>query len=105
MSPSLFSCWQPDYLMALGVWLHLTEDHTHEHEHRSMEHTHLHTHDEHHHHAHGPGEPTGEPHTQFIGMNLCGTIIHTCLTCIIPIGIKSAVGPRPKNEGSAKGSR
>lgn len=51
------------FLMALGVWLHLNEDHTHEHEHRSIEHTHLHKHDEHHHHAHGPGEPTGEPHT------------------------------------------
>ena len=50
-------------LMALGVWLHLTEDHEHEHEHQPMEHAHPHIHDEHHRHAHGPGDPLGEPHT------------------------------------------
>src|SRR5438045_7508880 len=35
-------------LMALGVWLHLTEHHEHAHQHGLMEHDHLHTHDEHH---------------------------------------------------------
>jgi drug/metabolite transporter (DMT)-like permease len=50
-------------LMALGVWLHLTEDHEHEHAHQPMEHAHPHIHDEHHQHAHGSGEPPGEPHT------------------------------------------
>ncbi len=47
-------------LMALGVWLHLTEHHMHAHVHAGMEHMHEHTHDAHHHHEHevpcGPGE-------------------------------------------------
>jgi drug/metabolite transporter (DMT)-like permease len=50
-------------LMALGVWLHLTERHEHEHVHDSMEHAHSHVHDEHHQHQHGPDDPPGEPHT------------------------------------------
>jgi drug/metabolite transporter (DMT)-like permease len=39
-------------LMALGVWLHLTEHHAHEHVHAALEHAHEHRHDEHHQHAH-----------------------------------------------------
>ena len=50
-------------LMALGVWLHLTERHVHEHVHEAMEHEHLHVHDEHHRHAHSPDDPPGEPHS------------------------------------------
>ncbi|MEO8426258.1 MAG: EamA family transporter [Verrucomicrobiota bacterium] len=50
-------------LMALGIWLHLTERHEHEHRHDPMEHEHLHTHDAHHQHAHGPNDPPGEPHS------------------------------------------
>ena len=50
-------------LMGLGVWLHLTEDHTHEHEHDSIEHAHAHVNDEHHQHPHGPEDPPGEPHS------------------------------------------
>ena len=50
-------------LMALGVWLHLTERHEHGHQHEPMELEHLHTHDEHHRHVHGPDDPQGEPHT------------------------------------------
>jgi len=50
-------------LMALGVWLHLTEHHEHEHVHQPMAHAHPHVHDEHHRHAHDPLEPPGEPHT------------------------------------------
>jgi drug/metabolite transporter (DMT)-like permease len=50
-------------LMALGVWLHLTERHEHLHHHEPMEHEHLHTHDEHHQHAHSPSDPPGEPHS------------------------------------------
>lgn len=43
-------------LMALGVWLHLTERHAHEHIHDSLVHEHEHVHDEHHQHAHdAPG--------------------------------------------------
>ena len=39
-------------LMALGVWLHLTERHEHEHTHEATEHTHEHEHDAHHPHDH-----------------------------------------------------
>jgi len=39
-------------LMAVGVWLHLTEHHDHEHTHEDMIHDHEHTHDEHHLHEH-----------------------------------------------------
>jgi drug/metabolite transporter (DMT)-like permease len=39
-------------LMALGLWLHLSERHMHWHEHEELEHTHAHLHDEHHQHAH-----------------------------------------------------
>ncbi|MDN0082558.1 DMT family transporter [Crenobacter sp. SG2305] len=45
-------------LMAIGIWLHLTERHEHEHTHEAMEHEHEHVHDEHHQHEHGyPVEP------------------------------------------------
>jgi len=52
-------------LMAIGVWLHLTERHEHEHAHAALAHAHPHVHDDHHQHAHGPGDPPGEPHTHF----------------------------------------
>lgn len=39
-------------LMALGIWLHLTEHHAHRHQHEVLEHEHLHTHDAHHPHDH-----------------------------------------------------
>lgn len=47
-------------LMALGVWLHLTERHGHEHQHvpETHEHEHMHGDDPHHEHAHeGPVAP------------------------------------------------
>ena len=50
-------------LMALGVWLHLTERHEHEHGHEEMAHEHRHVHDEHHQHSHDGTEPLGEPHS------------------------------------------
>jgi drug/metabolite transporter (DMT)-like permease len=50
-------------LMALGLWLHLSERHAHEHAHKPMAHAHLHRHDEHHQHIHVPGDPPGEPHS------------------------------------------
>lgn len=37
-------------LMALGIWLHLTEHHAHAHRHEVLAHEHLHSHDEHHQH-------------------------------------------------------
>ena len=42
-------------LMALGVWLHLSEQHVHRHTHEVIEHTHEHEHDAHHAHAHADG--------------------------------------------------
>ncbi|MEB0032181.1 DMT family transporter [Undibacterium sp. RTI2.1] len=39
-------------LMALGIWLHLSETHEHHHIHEELEHEHEHTHDEHHQHRH-----------------------------------------------------
>lgn len=52
-------------LMGLGVWLHMTEDHSHEHHHEAMMHEHAHTHDEHHQHAHGADSTSlpGQAHT------------------------------------------
>jgi drug/metabolite transporter (DMT)-like permease len=50
-------------LMALGVWLHLTEHHEHDHVHQPTMHAHPHVHDEHHQHPHQADDPPGEPHT------------------------------------------
>lgn len=54
-------------LMAVGVWLHLTERHEHAHEHAGMIHAHTHVHDEHHRHDHDfawdGAEPHEHPHT------------------------------------------
>lgn len=49
-------------LMALGVWLHLSERHGHPHVHEAMEHEHEHGHDAHHAH-HAPAEAQPERHT------------------------------------------
>ncbi len=53
-------------LMALGVWLHLSERHEHWHEHEAMEHDHEHVHgpgELHHTHAHQPPVPPGTRHS------------------------------------------
>ena len=50
-------------LMALGLWLHLTERHEHVHTHEPQRHSHRHVHDAHHQHSHVEGDPPGEPHT------------------------------------------
>jgi drug/metabolite transporter (DMT)-like permease len=50
-------------LMALGVWLHLTERHEHEHAHELLEHEHEHIHDEHHDHAHDASITPGTKHS------------------------------------------
>lgn len=49
-------------LMALGVYLHLTEQHDHLHAHALVEHEHEHTHDEHHQHTHERSVPAGVRH-------------------------------------------
>jgi drug/metabolite transporter (DMT)-like permease len=53
-------------LMAVGVWLHLTERHEHLHTHEPLEHSHEHVHgrgDEHHDHVHEPPVAPGTRHT------------------------------------------
>ena len=49
-------------LMAIGLYLHLSERHDHEHVHEALDHEHRHVHDDHHRHVHGPDDPRGEPH-------------------------------------------
>jgi drug/metabolite transporter (DMT)-like permease len=49
-------------LMAAGVWLHLTEQHSHLHTHEAMLHDHEHEHDEHHQHTHADGPFTTGKH-------------------------------------------
>jgi len=55
--------WIAGALMALGVWLHVTEHHEHAHAHEAMDHEHLHVHDAHHQHAHDFEWDGREPHT------------------------------------------
>jgi drug/metabolite transporter (DMT)-like permease len=55
--------WAAAALMALGVWLHLTERHEHTHSHEPLEHAHSHVHDEHHLHEHGSTWDGKEPHS------------------------------------------
>ena len=50
-------------LMAVGVWLHLTERHYHVHTHEPVEHEHEHIHDEHHQHEHAESVTPGVRHT------------------------------------------
>jgi drug/metabolite transporter (DMT)-like permease len=50
-------------LMAFGVWLHLTEQHSHAHTHDALEHEHEHEHDEHHRHAHDEPELAASSHS------------------------------------------
>jgi drug/metabolite transporter (DMT)-like permease len=52
-------------LMAIGLYLHLSEAHEHSHLHEAMDHEHSHVHDEHHRHAHGPDDPIDVPHTHW----------------------------------------
>ena len=54
--------WVAASLMAIGVWLHLTERHEHEHQHEALDHSHSHTHDEHHQHTHDFDWYGAEPH-------------------------------------------
>ena len=54
--------WLAAALMAIGVWLHLSERHEHEHSHEPLEHAHQHSHDAHHQHAHTFAWDNREPH-------------------------------------------
>ncbi|CRM41608.1 DMT family transporter [Pseudomonas sp. 52 E 6] len=55
--------WIASALMAVGVWLHLTERHSHDHQHEATEHGHRHVHDEHHQHEHGFEWDPAMPHS------------------------------------------
>ena len=60
--PSL-AFWLAGALMALGVWLHVSERHAHEHAHETLAHEHRHRHDEHHQHGHDFPWDGEEPHS------------------------------------------
>lgn len=49
-------------LMAIGIWLHLTEQHEHQHKHDEITHEHEHSHDEHHQHQHDFPVDAGTSH-------------------------------------------
>lgn len=49
-------------LMAIGIWLHLTEQHEHQHHHEDLLHEHEHLHDVHHQHSHDFPVSANVPH-------------------------------------------
>ncbi|WP_145538323.1 DMT family transporter [Yersinia kristensenii] len=49
-------------LMAIGIWLHLTEQHEHQHHHEDLLHEHEHLHDTHHQHSHDFPVSANVPH-------------------------------------------
>jgi drug/metabolite transporter (DMT)-like permease len=55
--------WGAAALMAIGVWLHVSERHEHEHVHDPVSHSHEHVHDSHHQHAHDAAWDGHQPHT------------------------------------------
>jgi len=57
------SFWVAGGLMAIGVWLHVSEHHEHDHQHEAMAHEHKHVHDEHHQHEHDFPWDGEEPHS------------------------------------------
>ena len=52
-------------LMAIGIWLHLTERHGHTHSLELLEHAHEHEHDEHHRHIHADGTSASAKHSHW----------------------------------------
>ncbi len=62
-APPTLSLLLAGVLMAVGVWLHLSEDHSHSHTHERIEHHHAHAHDEHHAHVHDEVTPNGGRHS------------------------------------------
>ncbi|MEO7323568.1 MAG: DMT family transporter [Dokdonella sp.] len=55
--------WIAGALMGIGVWLHVSEQHSHEHVHEPLDHNHRHRHDAHHQHAHDFAWDGSEPHS------------------------------------------
>lgn len=66
--------WVAAALMALGVWLHISERHRHAHRHEPLAHDHEHVHDEHHHHEHPFPWDGKEPHSH---AHQHGALAHT----------------------------
>jgi drug/metabolite transporter (DMT)-like permease len=60
--PTTLTFWIACALMAIGVWLHLSEHHEHEHTHEPTKHLHSHVHDAHHQHEHDGDWGGTEPH-------------------------------------------
>jgi len=60
--PFTFAVCLAGALMALGVWLHVSERHRHRHVHEMLRHTHAHRHDAHHQHTHEADLDGTEPH-------------------------------------------
>jgi len=54
--------WPAAALMAIGIWLHLSEHHEHLHRHDEITHSHRHVHDDHHQHEHDIPWDSSEPH-------------------------------------------
>jgi drug/metabolite transporter (DMT)-like permease len=61
--PVSLTFWAAAGLMAIGVWIHLTESHAHDHQHDPLTHGHRHMHDEHHQHEHSFEWSQIEPHS------------------------------------------
>jgi len=61
--PTTLLFWIAAILMAIGVWIHLTEIHEHTHTHELQFHNHSHIHDEHHQHEHEFPWDDKKPHT------------------------------------------
>jgi len=66
--------WIAGGLMAIGIWLHLSERHEHTHEHDALEHEHRHRHDEHHQHGHDFPWAGEEPHSH---AHKHGVVVHS----------------------------
>lgn len=69
-----YAFWIAAALMALGVWLHISERHRHAHVHEPLAHDHEHVHDEHHHHEHAFPWDGKEPHAH---AHQHGALAHT----------------------------
>jgi len=81
-------------LMAIGVWLHLTEHHEHEHGHGTMAHVHPHIHDEHHRHAHSAKDPLEEHTRIFTSTRPCGIRTRMFPICIMCTDTSHGAGDR-----------
>jgi drug/metabolite transporter (DMT)-like permease len=72
-------------LMAVGVWLHVSEQHEHVHVHSSMTHEHAHSHDKHHQHGTARTILRANPIRTGTSTHRCSTATATCRTRIISI--------------------